>query len=535
MNISHRLPLLTAFCAAIALPLMAADWTQWGGHNDRNQVCDEKGLPDSFVPGEKKTDGSGIDMATTKNVKWVTRLGSATYGNPTVAKGRVFVGTDDFGIADDPRFQRSKGGMVRCYEEATGKLLWQLEVPKRTELPEGLLYGQQHLGTCSSPTVDVDRVYVVTSAAEVLCLDARGAANGNAGPFKDEGQYMAGTGKPPITLGSKDGDIIWRVDMMKELAVRPHDVASCSVLIIGDFLYTSTSNGVDKPHAQVVNPQAPALIVLDKRTGRLVATEGNGLSERIHHAEWSPPSAGKVGDKMLVFHGGGDGVCYAFEALTKMPKEPVKLKEVWSYDCNPPHYKFRDGKPIPLYEGDKRKKTSPNTNDGTYVGPSEIIATPVFYKNRVYVGIGQDPAHGRGKGMFHCIDATKTGDITKTGCIWSYDGLDRTIATAAVHDRLVYITDISGRLHCLDADTGKCYWVYETNAETWGGVLVADGKLYLATKNAFYIMAAGKEAKVLSKINLGSPSYCTAVVANGVLYVASQSYLWAVQQPHDAK
>ena len=177
---------------------------------------------------------------------------------------------------------------------------------------------------------------------------------------------------------------------------------------------------------------------------------------------------GKVGDKTLIFFGGADGVCYAFETLASVPEKPVYLTKVWSYDCNPPSYKFRDGKPIHYTDGDRRRRHSPNKDDGLYVGPSEIIATPVFHNNRVYVAIGQDPMHGRGKGMLHCIDATKTGDITETGRIWSYDGMDRTIAAATIADGLVYIPDIAGRVHCLDADSGKCYWVYETEAESLG-------------------------------------------------------------------
>ena len=42
-------------------------------------------------------------------------------------------------------------------------------------------------------------------------------------------------------------------------------------------------------------------------------------------------------------------------------------------------------------------------------------------------------------------------------------------------------------------------------------------------------MAAGKEAKVLSREQLGSATFSTPIAANGVLYVASQQYLWAVQ------
>lgn len=508
----------------------AADWPQWGGRNSRNMVSEETGLPDSFEPGKKMPSGRGIDPATTKNVKWTARLGSAAYGNPTVARGKVFLGTDDLTVSEDPRFTRSKGGLVKCLDEATGELVWQLVCPKRSNIPKEMHFSHQHLGVCSSPTVDGGRVYVVSSAGDVLCLDVDGQADGNDGPYADEGQYLASHGKKPVDLSERDGDILWRFDPIEELGVFVHDAASCSVLVHGDVVYLSTSNGVNEAHDAVIAPEAPAMIALDKRTGRLVARENEGISARLFHCQWSSPSLAEVDGKALVLFGGGDGVCYAFEALADVPKEPADLKLVWSYDCNPPEYKYRDGKPIPYYEGDKRKRYSTNENDGKYVGPSQIIATPVFHAGQVYVAIGQDPAHGRGKGLLHCIDATQTGDVTATGKIWSYDGLDRSMATVTIADGLVYASDVAGRLHCLDADTGQVYCVHDLGAETWGGALVADGKLYIGNKRQFFILAAGREPKVLSQLRLGSPAYSTPIAANGVVYVASQRYLWAVAQ-----
>ena len=230
----HCLLSLAALSAAAA----AADWPQWGGADGRNHVSAEKGLPDCFAPGRKKP-GGGIDMATARNVKWVARLGTYAYGNPTVARGKVFVGTDDSALRGDKRLKRTRAGLVHCFDEATGKLLWRLVVPKRTRMPKGAHYGHQHLGVCSSPTVDGDRLYVMTCATEILCLDVHGQANGNGGPFTDEGRYMVGRGKPPVKLQPTDADILWRYDLMDELGVVPHDVPSCSVLIHGQFLYTS--------------------------------------------------------------------------------------------------------------------------------------------------------------------------------------------------------------------------------------------------------------------------------------------------------
>jgi outer membrane protein assembly factor BamB len=510
--------------------LRGADWPRWCGHDDGNMVCSETNLPESFVPGRKDPKGSTINMATTKNVKWVAKLGSNAYGNTTVADGRVYVGTDDLTLSEDSRFSRTRGGLLKCFDEETGALAWQLATPvRRTGMHPEIHFSHQHLGVCSSPTVEDGRVYIVGSAGDVLCLDAEGQANGNDGPFKDEGKYMSGEGRDSIELGPGDGDIVWRYDPLDELGVCPHDAASCSILICGDFLYLGTSNGVDGPHTTILAPEAPAIIALNKHTGQLAAKEEIGLSERLYHAQWSSPSMGKVGNRTLVFFGGGDGKCYAFAALTEQPEEPAALELVWSFDCLPDNYKYRDGKLIPYYEGDKRKSWSTNDNDGKFIGPNQVIATPVFYKQRIYVPIGQDPAHGRGKGLLYCIDATQTGDITKTGCIWSYDELDRSMSTVTIADGLVYATDIAGRLHCLDAETGDVHWTHDTRAETWGGALVADGKLYLGNKREFFILAAGPELKVLSEIRLGSPAYSTPIAANGVLFVASQKYLWAVE------
>ena len=528
--------LLTVLCAEA---VFAGDWPQWGGRDCRTMVSTETGLPDSFTPRKISSGDSLIDPAADDNLKWTARLGSAAYGNPTVAGGKVYVGTDTLTLRDDPRRERHHKGLVKCFDEATGTLLWQLIVPNRSHgLPDEVHYGLQNLGVCSSPNVDGDRVYVVSSAGDILCLDANGLADGNDGAFLDEAQYIAGHGNPPVELNEHDADILWRFDPIDELDVCPHDAASCSILIHGDILYVGTSNGVGGPkgsnwiamHSFVVRPEAPALIALDKHNGQLVATENAGISRRIYHAQWSSPSLGKVGDRTLIFFGGGDGWCYAFEAIAKAEKQPVPLKLVWSYDCNPPEFRYRDGKPIPYYDGDKRHNNSPNKDDGTYVGPSQVIATPAFENDRVYVAIGQDPAHGRGRGMLHCIDATLEGDITETGRLWAYDGIERTMATTAVANGLVYVPDLAGTLYCLDAENGKCRWTYDTKAETWGGVLVADGKLFLVNKKYFFAFAAGSELQLLNRILLGSPAYSTPVAANGVLFLASRGYLWAVRQ-----
>ena len=120
-----------------------------------------------------------------ENLKWVAKLGSQSYGNVTVSQGKVFIGTNN----ENPRDPRHDGdrSILMCFDEKTGELLWQLVVPK---LASGKVNDWESLGLLSSPTIEGDRVYVVTSRCEVICLDINGMANGNDGPFKDEAKYV---------------------------------------------------------------------------------------------------------------------------------------------------------------------------------------------------------------------------------------------------------------------------------------------------------------------------------------------------------
>lgn len=499
----------------------------------------DKGLPETF------------DRDALENVRWAAKLGTVAFGSPTVSQGKVFIGTNCPTVRDDPRFSETDGGVVVCLDESSGEVIWRLVCPARVEglHPKAHMI-HQRWGICSSPTVDGKYVYVVTNGDDVLCLDSRGLADGNDGPFQDEAAFMAGSNRPPVELQDTDGDIVWRYDIPGELSVAPHDVGSCSVLIHGDVLYTSTSNGIgiDSP-VYALNPSAPAFIALDKRTGQLLAVEDEGISDRLFHAQWSSPSKGRIGEQHLILLGGADGVCYAFKPFSREKcAEQInatssgKLKTQWQYDCNPLHYKQRDGKRIYYYQGDVRVYRNKrragqdtegfNSNDGSFIGPNEIIATPVFYENRVYIATGRDPSHGLGKGVLHCIDATQTGDITDTGCVWRYEEFGRTLSTVAVDKGLVYAADLAGRLHCLDAKTGKVYWFHDTEQELWGNPLVADNKVYVNTRQALWIFAAGKEKNVLFMHPGGSE--CPPIAANGVVYafVRGRLYAFAVNS-HD--
>jgi outer membrane protein assembly factor BamB len=517
-----------AIAGALAAGAKAGDWPQWGGTDDRNMVSSETDLPAQFSPGEKG-GGGGIDPGTLRNVRWVAHLGSQTFGNPTVAGGKVFVGTND-ACWSDGRAPRTDGGVLICLDERSGRLLWRLLVPRYSEKIHGSNFDDLNVGLCSSPTVEGRRVYVVSNRAEVLCLDAAGLGNGNDGPFRDEGRYMAGTEGPPARLRVGDADIVWRFDMIRRLPSAPHDATNCNILIHGDLLYVCTGNGVHRiPGQPNPLPEAPSLIALHKNTGRLVAVDDEKIGGRVFHGQWSSPSLGRVGRKTLIFFGAGDGVCYAFQPASPRAGDgpPAKLRKVWQYDCNPHDFRHREGEPVDYWKGDASRATVRKD----FKGPSEIIATPVFHKGRVYVAVGRDPVHGKACGILHCIDAARTGDITKTGRVWAYRKIGRSLSTVAVAGGLVYAADLAGWVHCLDADTGQILWTHQTRQPIWSSPFVADGKVYVGTQRKYlWVFRAGRKKELLAKTRMHYGVAATPVTANGTLYVASHRFLYAVRR-----
>ena len=451
--------LVTAFAAD-------SDWPMWGGSPQRNMFSPVKNLPSTW------------DAATGKNIKWKADLGSTSYGNPTVSDGKVFVGTNN----DNPRNPNITGdrGILMCFRETDGKFLWQAVHDK---LEAGYDWPEQ--GVCSSPAVEGKRLYYVTNRGELVCLDTEGFMDG-----KNDGAFQAETDKSPT-----DADVIWKLDMMKELGIIQHNMANSSPAIWGDLIFLETSNGQDENHEKIVAPLAPSFIAVDKNTGK-VAWKDNSPGNHILHGQWSSPALGEVSGTMQVFFPGGDGVLYGFEAKTG--------KKLWSFDLNP------------------KNAVWPKTRN-------YIISTPVFYEGKIFLAAGQDPENGEGVGHMYCIDPSKSGDISQTGQIWHYDKIRRSVSTAAIADGLVYITDFTGFLHCLDIGSGKPYWTYDMLAAIWGSPFAADGKIYLGDEDGdLVVFQAGKEQKKLSEINMGNAVYGTPIAANGVLYIMTRTALYAI-------
>jgi outer membrane protein assembly factor BamB len=488
------------------------DWPMYGGTLSRDLVnLVEKNIPTTW------------DVAKGDNVKWSADLGSKAYGGPIVAGGRVFVGTNN----DKPRDPAIVGdkGVLMCFKQATGEFLWQAVHDK---LATGRVNDWPREGICSSPFVEGDRLYYVNNRAEVVCADTAGQ-----------------DGKEKVH---------WKVDMIGKFGVFPHNLAVCSPLIVGDTLFVVTANGVDEGHINIPAPAAPSFLALDKSNGNklwekndptqaLVQARKGGARVDIRklvnqgkllmHGQWSNPVYAEPNGKPMIVFPGGDGWIRGYD--------PKSGELLWKFDCNPKGTKY-------------------------VLGPratrNDFVSTPVIWKNKLFIGVGQDPEHKKGVGHLWCIDITKTpknkekdltpvnnnfdpkAEVNKdSGLVWHYGGksppgvqrnylFGRTLSTCAVHDGLCYAADYDGYIYCLDADTGEKYWEDKLGADTWSSPYWVDNKIYIGTENGtLRIYQHGKKKQLVNKIDMKAEAIrATPVAVGGVLYVMTENpcKLWAI-------
>jgi outer membrane protein assembly factor BamB len=496
------------------------DWLMYGGSHSRNMVnLTAKNLP------VKWTDKDGNLIA--KQIIWSVDLGSKAYGGPIAAGGRIIVGTNNQKPRDPKWIKDGESidlGVVMCFDQAKGDFLWQTVHEK---LKIGRVQDWPREGICSTPCVEGDKFYYVSNRCELVCADV------------------------------KTGKADWTLDMIKTLGVFPHNIADCSPLIVGDYVWLITANGVDGGHISVPSPSAPSFIKVDKKKGA-VAWGNNSPTEKIlvapknlvdgenfmkslinrgeliQHGQWASPAYGVVKGEGQVIFPGGDGWIYSFDLAGKL---------LWRFDCNPKDAEYQLGK-----KGER----------------NDFIATPVVYKDRVYIGTGQDPDHETGVGHLWCIDMTKRGDVSpelvtnkavfppptkpnpNSALVWHYGGLaskadqaklkrnyyfGRTMSTCAIHEDILYVADLDGILHCLDADKGTVHWEFNTKANTWSSPYYADGRIYLGNDEGdVFVFAHGKQLKQLAVNPMDRAVKATPIAVDGVLYVMTENKLYAIKE-----
>lgn len=467
----------------------SADWPMRGRDRNRNPVvADQTGPVDWELPDGKKGG---------KNLLWSAELGTVSHGDPVVSDGLVWVGTNNAHPRDP--LQKQDAGVLMCFDEEDGEFLYQYVSPR---LPGGREIDWPMSSQTGSPLIENGMLWFCNNRHEVICLDIT--------------PLIARTGVPLL---------VWKVDLMAQFGVVPRAVmissnaTHCSIASYQNLIYVNTSNAAG--YHKIPAPDAPSLICFQKYDGK-VRWQDNSPGRGLLDVQHGSPLVARIQGRAQVIMGQGDGWLRGFDALTG--------EVLWKFDIN-----FKSN-----------RKSQPFLSSSR----ADTIIMPVFYENRVYFATGRHYEIGLEPGRLCCVDPSKKGDLSSelddgseksipnpnSGLIWQYQGMGdqnankmhSTIASVAIHQGLVFIPDLEGTLHCVDAATGQGIWTHDLNANFVSAPIIIGNKVYVAAEPSIWIFELARQKQLVMEIDAPDSVETSPAFANDVLFLMTRSKLFAI-------
>jgi outer membrane protein assembly factor BamB len=370
-------------------------------------------------------------------------------------------------------------------------------------------------GGRSAPVVVGDRLYmqnaagdVATTQERVMCLDA------NTGRpiwerrfsvyLSDVPQHRSGWASPSVdpetgnvyalTVGAqlialtRDGKTLWSRSMPDEFgAITTHGGRTVSPVIDGDRVVINVLNAGWGEQARTSN----RYFAFDKRTGQTVWAS---TPQKWHYdTNYSTPVVADIDGIRTLIVGGTDGVIHALNAATGEP--------IWNW----------------------------------HISKRAINNSVVVDGSTVYVTHSEENTNTSEMGMVAAMEGTARGEVKPSHIKWTTLGFLGGFASPVIDAERLYHLDNGAVIGAFDRATGKRLWARNLGTIQKGSPVLADGKLYVGTENGkFFILRPKADGvDVLDEDWLGSqndpePIVASPIVANGRVYVASMSNLYAI-------
>ena len=159
----------------------------------------------------------------------------------------------------------------------------------------------------------------------------------------------------------------------------------------------------------------------------------------------------------------------------------------------------------------------------SYADGFSNVPRPVFGHGLVYIATGfQEPS-------LLAVRVDGSGDVTKTHIAWTLRrGAPLTPSPLLVGDEL-YVVNDGGIATCLDAKTGEIHWVQRLGGSYSASPVFADGRIYfLSEEGMARVIAPGREFRVLATSKIDGDTLGSMAIANGSIFIRTDSYLYRI-------
>ncbi|MGE3315394.1 MAG: PQQ-binding-like beta-propeller repeat protein, partial [Planctomycetaceae bacterium] len=285
-------------------------------------------------------------------------------------------------------------------------------------------------------------------------------------------------------FNGETGETLWSHSMSEEYGILSTYGGRTNFPILhGNLVVVS---GVIIGWGEMAQP-AHRFVAFDKRNGQAVWF--NGTAVRPEDTTYSTPVTANINGQPLMIFGSSDGAVHAMQPLTG--------KIVWSY----------------------------------LISPRGINTTPLVVGNTVYCGHSEENLIDRSVGAVFALDATKTGDISKSGEIWQHRLFAVGKSAPIMVDGKIVAVEDSGNMLVIDPKDGKEITRKKIGTMMTASPVYADGKIYVCAANGrWYILKlVDNKLETVHQLRLNSEEvHSSPVISHGRIYLQTMNALYCI-------
>ncbi|MBE3086654.1 MAG: PQQ-like beta-propeller repeat protein [Bacteroidetes bacterium] len=316
----------------------------------------------------------------------------------------------------------------------------------------------------------------------------------------------------------KSGNLLWQKTVLKTAFEKKHDnnsFASGTPATDGNRVYLSFLDGQD------------IVVAAYDFSGKQIWLQRPGTFLSPHGYSCSPV----LFDDKVIINGDSQGDSFV-AALSKTDGHIIwkVTHDRPAHSFSTPIFRKMAGKMQMIFCGNK-EIASYNPDDGKRYwfvnGPSEdFCSSPVYNeKNGLVLVSSAWPMRN-----LVAIKPDGQGDVTESHIIWQSREGAYYVPSPVCTDEYLFTTMTNGRVHCIEAATGKILLVENLGLQYSSSVL-ANGLVYMPNdEGVITVIKPGPKFEYVSKNSIGEKMNASPAISNGKIYLRGYKHLFCISK-----
>jgi outer membrane protein assembly factor BamB len=319
-----------------------------------------------------------------------------------------------------------------------------------------------------------------------------------------------------LCYNSKNGDLLWQKTVLNTRFENKHDnnsYASGTPATDGSLVYVSFLDGED------------VVVAAYDFSGKQIWISHPGTFSSPHGYSCSPV----LFEDKVIINGDSQGASFVAalsqtdgHTIWKIPHEKP------AHSFSTPIFRKMAGKMQLIFCGNKEIISYNPSNGSRYwfvSGPSEDFCSSPVYNEKTGLVLVSSAWPVR---ILVAIKPDGDGDVTKSHVIWQSRKGAFYVPSPVTADNYLFTTMTDGKVHCIEAATGKILWIEDLGLQ-YSSPVFANGLVYMPNDNGVItLIKPGPTFNYIAKNSIGERMFASPAISNGKIFLRGFQHLYCI-------